>query len=93
MSNGNSSQLGALLTAFVAGAIAGAGIALLYAPSSGQETREALARRSRELKDKVSGSLDDAKEMLYEKKAMIAEAFEAGKQAMSKKKSKESESA
>lgn len=93
MSNENPSQLGALLTAFVAGAIAGAGIALLYAPSSGQETREALAKRSRELKDKVSGSIDDAKEMLCEKKAMIAAAFEAGKQAMTNKKTEGSESA
>jgi gas vesicle protein len=90
MSNENSSQLGTILTAFVVGAIAGAGIALLYAPGSGRETRDLLARRTRELKSKVSDSLDDAKEMLSEKKAMIAAAFEAGKQAMNEKKAKDS---
>lgn len=81
-----SSQLATFLTAFVAGAVAGAGIALLYAPSSGKETRESLARRARELTDKVGESYDDAKEMLLEKKARLAAAYEAGKQAMNEKK-------
>ena len=92
MSNENS-KLGTILTAFVVGAIAGAGIALLYAPQSGQETRELLARRTREMKDKVGDTLEDAKEMLVEKKAMIAAAFEAGKQAMNEKKAKDSNQA
>jgi gas vesicle protein len=89
MSNENS-QLGTILTAFVVGAIAGAGLALLYAPQSGQETRELLARRTREMKDKVGDTFEGAKEMLAEKKAMIAAAFEAGKQAMNEKKAKDS---
>ena len=89
MCNENSS-LGTILAAFAVGAIAGAGIALLYAPQSGKETRELLAKRTRELKDKVGEKVDDAKEMLAEKKAMIAAAYEDGKQAMNEKKAKDS---
>lgn len=91
MSEEKSSQLATILTAFAVGAIAGAGIALLYAPGSGKETRELLARRTRELKDKIGNSVDDAKELLSEKKAMIAAAFEAGKQAMNEQKAKNSD--
>ena len=39
---------GALLLAFVAGAVAGAAVALLYAPAAGEETREMLNERARE---------------------------------------------
>jgi len=53
MCNENSSQLGTILAAFAVGAIAGAGLALLYAPQSGKETRDLLAKRARDLKDKV----------------------------------------
>ena len=90
MCNENSSQLGTILTAFAVGAVAGAGLALLYAPQSGKETRDLLAKRARDLKDKVGEKVDDAKEMLAEKKAMIAAAYEAGKQAINEKKAKDS---
>ena len=89
MSNENSS-MGTILTAFAVGVVAGAGLALLYAPQSGRETRELIAKRTSEMKDKVGETYDGAKEMLVEKKAMIAAAFEAGKQAMNEKKAKDS---
>lgn len=44
---------GAVLLAFIAGALAGAAVALLYAPASGEETREFLGQRAREGRDKV----------------------------------------
>ena len=37
-----------MLLAFVVGALAGAAVALLYAPASGRETREYLGDRARE---------------------------------------------
>ncbi|MDI6784327.1 MAG: YtxH domain-containing protein, partial [bacterium] len=42
---------GSILLAFAAGAVIGAGIALLYAPQSGKETRELLARKAGDLKE------------------------------------------
>jgi gas vesicle protein len=44
---------GAVLLAFIAGALAGAAVALLYAPATGDETREYLGQRAREGREKV----------------------------------------
>jgi hypothetical protein len=40
----------------------GAGLALLLAPRSGEETRELLGERSRWVGDRVSGGFDDLRE-------------------------------
>jgi len=61
---------GSLLVAFVAGALAGAAVALLYAPASGDETRDYLGRRAREESDRarrnINTAFDKAREQ-YEK--------------------------
>ena len=82
MSDENSNQVGGIVTAFAVGALVGAGIALLYAPQSGRETRDLLARRANELKEKAGDALDDAKEMVRGKKTQLLAAVEAGKDAM-----------
>jgi gas vesicle protein len=51
MSNNNGS--GSMLVAFMLGALAGAAVALLYAPTSGEETRRKLAEKAREGRDKA----------------------------------------
>ena len=43
----------AVLVAFIVGAVAGAAVALLYAPATGDDTREYLGRRAREEREKV----------------------------------------
>jgi hypothetical protein len=47
-----------ILMAAVAGAAIGAGVALLFAPQSGQQSRDWLARRTRGLKDGVGAAFD-----------------------------------
>jgi gas vesicle protein len=44
---------GAVLLAFVVGAVAGAAVALLFAPATGEETRDYLGQRAREGREKV----------------------------------------
>ena len=44
---------GAVLVAFIAGAVAGAAVALLLAPATGEETREFIGQRAREGREKV----------------------------------------
>ena len=44
---------GGVLAAFVFGALAGAAIALLYAPAAGEETRRKMAERAREGREKA----------------------------------------
>ena len=82
MSENNGSSGGSYLTAAVVGALIGAGVALLYAPYSGKETRKLLARRAKKLKGQAESALEDAKELIREKKADLEEAIENGKEAM-----------
>jgi gas vesicle protein len=82
-SNGNNlSPVGGYLTAAAIGAVVGAGIALLYAPYSGKETRKLLKRRAGHLKDTAADVLENAKETIQHAKDGIAGALDAGKEAM-----------
>lgn len=56
----NGFMVGALV-----GAAVGAGVALLVAPYSGQETRQRLARGTRDLKDKVTSAFEQAREAIH----------------------------
>ena len=49
-----------LEVATTCGALAGAAIALLYAPRSGEETRRLIADKGREIKNKASDALANA---------------------------------
>ena len=61
-------QSGALLVAFIAGAVAGAAVALLFAPASGDDTREYLGQRAREGRDRAVSAFEKAREQ-YQKAA------------------------
>ena len=51
---------GTMLIAFVVGALAGAAVALLYAPASGRETREFLGEKAKEGARKVKDVYEEA---------------------------------
>jgi len=53
---------GIRMTGFFVGALVGAAVALLYAPCSGQETREWLSKRTRDLRNKTQEALDETKD-------------------------------
>ena len=48
------------LALFGAGVLVGAGLALLFAPSSGRELREELSERAAELKDRAASVVESA---------------------------------
>ena len=60
------------LTGFAVGAIVGAavgaGIALLFAPRTGKESRDWLVRSTRKIKDKATGALGQAKDAVGREK-------------------------
>lgn len=87
----NSSTSGVLLS-FVVGGLAGAALAILFAPRSGRETREILADRvkdgvakGRDLKNDVLSRSQHLKEeavdFLEERKERLGAAIDAGQQA------------
>ena len=49
---------GSVMVAFVMGAIAGAAVALLFAPATGEETREYLGQKAREGSAKLKEQRD-----------------------------------
>jgi gas vesicle protein len=80
------------LSAFLLGLGVGVGIGMLFAPKSGQETREFIKnkagesgefikQRGAEMKDTASGWVDRGKEAVGRQKETLNDAMEAGKQA------------
>ena len=59
-------QSGVLLFAFVAGAVTGAAVALLFAPATGDETREYLGQRAREGRSRATTAFERARDQ-YQK--------------------------
>ena len=55
----NSGDLGSFLAGFVIGGLIGAGVALLMAPQSGEETRALIADKSIELRDRATETAGD----------------------------------
>jgi len=91
--NGFSS--GAVAFAFLAGAIIGAGAALLLAPQTGEDTRKLLRKYAKEAEKEVRARAEEAQEALEDvieqgkkyvndKKSVLTAAFEAGREAMKK---------
>jgi gas vesicle protein len=60
MSRERGSGAGDVTLAFLLGAAVGAGLALLFAPAPGRETRELLGQKARAGQDKAAGLAKDA---------------------------------
>jgi gas vesicle protein len=72
---------GGVLVAFVLGAIAGAAVALLVAPATGEETRRKLSEKAREGRDKAAEAARKGGEFLRNQREGLTSAFERGKEA------------
>ena len=72
---------GGVMVAFVLGAIAGAAVALLVAPATGEETRRKLGEKAREGRDKASEAARQGREFLRNQRDGLSTAFERGKEA------------
>ena len=94
MSDNRGCSLGAVGLAFVTGGLLGVAAALLLAPQSGRQSQEQLrgyARRAEEgvheLADKATEVVDEAidkgREFIKDKQAVLTEAVETGRAAMS----------
>jgi gas vesicle protein len=72
---------GSLMVAFVIGALTGAAVALLFAPASGEETREFLGQKAREGKVKAREAMDQGREYYRSQRDNLVSAVERGREA------------
>jgi gas vesicle protein len=81
MANDNSIGPGSIMVAFVVGALTGAAVALLFAPASGEETREYLGQKAREGRAKAREALNEGRELYEQQRQGVASAIERGREA------------
>lgn len=85
-------ESGGGLGSFLLGALVGAGLALLFAPQSGEETQQEIAERARRLRDnaeervrdaqrQLEVRLDQAREGVQARVGQVKHAVESGRQA------------
>jgi gas vesicle protein len=70
-----------VLLGFLVGAVAGGVAALLFAPSSGRETRQKIVDGLGHTRDKLSEELDHAKDYAKTHKEALKEGIHEGKEA------------
>ena len=81
MARDDAGAAGTVVVAFVLGAITGAAVALLMAPSSGEETRRVLADRAREGRERASQAARQARDFAARQRDTITSAIERGREA------------
>ncbi|MEO8071504.1 MAG: YtxH domain-containing protein [Acidobacteriota bacterium] len=72
---------GSVFVAFALGAIAGAAVALLYAPAAGDETRRRLAEKAREGRERAERIARDGREFVTRQRENLNSAVERGREA------------
>jgi gas vesicle protein len=80
---------GSIMLAFLLGAVSGAAAALLFAPASGQETREYLGDRAREGRERAAEAAQKGREAFNQGRETITSAIERGKEAYQQARTRE----
>ena len=83
---------GGLFVAFLAGGLIGAGLARLYAPVTGEEARKKIGDLAGDVKKKAEGMAGEVKgrveSFINEEKSVVKAAYEAGREAMEKERTR-----
>jgi gas vesicle protein len=81
MARDDGGAAGTIVVAFVLGAITGAAVALLLAPTSGEETRRILTEKAREGREKASEAARQGREFLNRQRENLSTAIDRGREA------------
>ncbi|MCC7031771.1 MAG: YtxH domain-containing protein [Acidobacteria bacterium] len=72
---------GSVMLAFMVGAITGAAVALLFAPATGEETRDFIGQKAREGRDKARDAVEQGRELYQRNREGVTTAIERGREA------------
>ena len=77
MANDHGITPGGVLLAFIAGAAVGAAVALLFAPATGEQTRDYLGQRAREGRERATEAARQGRELLNRQRDNISHGLRA----------------
>jgi gas vesicle protein len=80
---------GSILLAFLLGAVSGAAIALLYAPQSGQETRDYLGEKAEEARRRAADAAAKGRDAINQGRETLNTAIERGRDAYQQARTRE----
>jgi len=89
MARDDGAGAGNILLAFILGAVSGAAVALLYAPTSGRETRELLSERAREGRETAGEAAKKGRQVIAEGRETLTSAIERGREAYQQARTRE----
>ena len=80
---------GSVLLAFLLGAVSGAAVALLYAPATGEETREYLGQKAKEGRQRATEAAERGRQVVTQGRETLANAIERGREAYQQARTRE----
>jgi len=81
MASNDGGSAGSILLAFLLGAVSGAALALLYAPATGEETREYLGEKAREGRARAAEAAAKGRDAINQGRETLTNAIERGREA------------
>ena len=81
MARDQDGHAGAILMAFVLGAVSGAAVALLWAPSAGDETRRVLNEKARQGRERATDAARQGREFVSRQRESLSTAIDRGREA------------
>ena len=69
-----------VMLAFLVGASVGAALALLFAPATGEETREYLGKRAKEGRDRATEAARQGREIINRQRESLTTAFDRARE-------------
>ncbi len=81
MARDQDGHAGAVLMAFVLGAVSGAAVALLWAPNAGEDTRRLLNEKVREGRERVTDAARQGREFATRQRESLSTAIDRGREA------------